>query len=148
MLSANNEILVSLAHILLYIYLVSEVVKTDRFIIEFGMGIDFHGQDVTKAAVKAAKDAISRSCLVGLNEVCGFSQDNIDEGVFIEVTIAVTRPEEVVAEDVAECFPVGSVKVKAVEGGLRTEGLYFPGFGDNDDSIEVAVACVKVEVKK
>jgi len=32
--------------------------------------------------------------------------------------------------------------------GLRTEGLYFPGFGDTDDSIEIAVACVKVEVKK
>lgn len=34
-----------------------------KFIVEFGMGTDFHGQDVTKAAKKAVKDAVSRSCL-------------------------------------------------------------------------------------
>ena len=67
----------------------------DRFVIEIGMGVDFHGQDVTKAAVKAAKDAISKSCLIGLDEVCGFTQDNIDDNVIIDVTIGVTRPDEV-----------------------------------------------------
>lgn len=121
--------------------------ETNRFIIEFGMGIDFHGQDVTKAAVKAAKDAISKSCLVGLSEVCGFTQDNINENVFVDVMVAVTRPEEVNTEEVSKCFPVGKVTVKAVSGGLRTEGLYFTKFGDKDDSIEVAVASVKVEIK-
>ena len=40
-----------------------------RYIIEFGMGTDFHGQDVSKAAAKAVKDAVSRSCLCGLSEV-------------------------------------------------------------------------------
>lgn len=121
--------------------------ETNRFIIEFGMGIDFHGQDVTKAAVKAAKDAISKSCLVGLSEVCGFTQDNINENVFVDVMVAVTRPEEVRTEEVSKCFPVGKVTVKAVSGGLKTEGLYFTKFGDKDDSIEVAVASVKVEIK-
>lgn len=121
--------------------------ETNRFIIEFGMGIDFHGQDVTKATVKAAKDAISKSCLVGLSEVCGFTQDNINENVFVDVMVAVTRPEEVRTEEVSKCFPVGKVTVKAVSGGLRTEGLYFTKFGDKDDSIEVAVASVKVEIK-
>lgn len=111
------------------------------------MGIDFHGQDVTKAAVKAAKDAVSKSCLIGLNEVCGFTQDNIDENVFIEATIAVSRPDEVVKQEVAKCFPVGMVTVKTVAGGLKTDGLYFTKFGDKDDSIEVAVASVKVEIK-
>lgn len=124
------------------------MIRTNRFIIEFGMGIDFHEQDVTNAAVKAAKDAISKSCLIGLNEVCGFSQDNINENVFIHVTVAVTRPEEVRTEEVAKCFPVGKVTVDVVSGGLKTDGLYFTGFGDKDDSIEVAVTCVKVEVKK
>ncbi|MDF2675966.1 MAG: hypothetical protein K0Q97_256 [Bacillota bacterium] len=118
-----------------------------RFIIEFGMGIDFHGQDVTNAAVKASKDAISKSCLIGLNEVCGFSQDNIDDNVIINVIIAVSRPEEVNLNEVERCFPVGKVKVEAVKGGLKTDGLCFTRFGDKDDSVEVAVACVKVEVK-
>ena len=36
-----------------------------RFIIEFGLGTDFHGQDVNKAAQKAVRDAMSRCCLCG-----------------------------------------------------------------------------------
>lgn len=121
---------------------------TNRFILEFGMGLDIHGQDVTRAAVKAAKDAINKSCLIGLNEVCGFTQDNIDENVFIDVTVGVSRPDDVKTDEVAKCFPVGKVSVKAVQGGLKTEGLYFTNFGDKDDSIEVAVACVSVKIKK
>ena len=103
--------------------------------------------DVTKAAVKAAKDAINKSCLIGLNEVCGFTRENIDEKVFIDVTIGVSRPDDVKIDEVAECFPVGKVSVKAVQGGLKTEGLYFANFGDKDDSIEVAVASVSVKIK-
>jgi uncharacterized protein (TIGR02058 family) len=112
------------------------------------MGVDFHGQDVTKAAVKAAKDAISKSCLIGLNEVCGFTQDNVDDKVMIDVTIGVTRPDEVKTDEVAKCFPVGKVDVIAVYGGLKTEGLYFSKFGDKDNSIEVAIASVSVKIKK
>jgi uncharacterized protein (TIGR02058 family) len=124
------------------------VILTDRYIIEIGMGIDFHGQDVNKAAVKAAKDAISKSCLIGLNEVCGFSQENINDNVFLDVTIAVTRPEEVNKDEIIKCFPVGEVSVNVVKGGLKTEGLYFTNFGDKDDSIEVAIASVYVKIKK
>jgi len=120
----------------------------DRFVIEIGMGTDFHGQDVTKAAVKAAKDAISKSCLIGLEEVCGFTQDNIDENVLIDVTIGVTRPDDVIKDEVVKCFPVGKVSIRTVYGGLKTEGLYFSNFGDKDDSIEVAVASVSVKIKK
>lgn len=120
----------------------------DRFVIEIGMGVDFHGQDVTKAAVKAAKNAISKSCLIGLDEVCGFTQDNIDDNVIIDVTIGVTRPDEVNMDEVIKCFPVGKVNVRAVFGGLKTEGLYFTKFGDKDDSIEIAVASVSVKIKK
>jgi uncharacterized protein (TIGR02058 family) len=109
--------------------------------------MDFHGQDVTKAAVKASKDAISRSCLIGLNEVCGFSQEDVDQNVMIDVTVAVSRPEEVDEEEVRKCFPVGKVTVHAVKGGLKTDGLYFTRFEGKDDSIEACLACVKVEIK-
>lgn len=121
---------------------------TDKFIIEIGMGIDFHGQDVTKAAVKAARDAISKSCLIGLEEVCGFTQENIDENVLIDVTVAVSRPDEVKINEIKKVFPVGQVNVQALHGGLKTEGLYFTKFGDKDNSIEVAVASVSVKIKK
>ena len=40
-----------------------------KYIVEIGMGADLHGQDVTKAGRKAVKDAISHSCLCGLQEI-------------------------------------------------------------------------------
>lgn len=115
-----------------------------KFIVEFGMGTDFHGQDVTKAAKKAAKDAISRSCLCGLDEVLELT--DFKTQVFIRATVAVTRPEEVDCAAVAEVFPVGTVEVLPVQGGLRCDGLCIPAFGDCDKSIEAAVAAVEVYI--
>ena len=115
-----------------------------RYIIEFGIGMDFHGQDVAKAAVKAVKDATTKSCLCGLKEVLNI--EDMDERVLINVTIAASRPEEVDAQRVAECLPVGRVNVKAISGGMTVPGLLIPKFGDRDDSIEVAIACVEVGI--
>lgn len=36
-----------------------EVIFIKRYVVEFGYGVDLHGQDVNKAAQKAVKDAIS-----------------------------------------------------------------------------------------
>ena len=116
-----------------------------KYIVEFGMGTDFHGQDVTKAARKAVKDAISRSCLCGLEEVLGLT--DFKRQVYIRATVAVTRPDEVDREAVAAQFPVGTVEVVPVQGGLRCDGLYIPAFGDCDKSIEAAVAAVEVFVR-
>lgn len=115
-----------------------------RYIIEFGMGTDFHGQDVTCAAVKAVKDALSHSCLCGLEEVLEIK--NLKEEIHIHVTVAVSDPEAVDAAAVVKALPMGTVDVKAVMGGLHTSGLYVPKFGDADDSIEAALACVEVEI--
>ncbi|MDD3395333.1 MAG: Lin0512 family protein [Anaerotignum sp.] len=115
-----------------------------RYIIEFGMGTDFHGQDAGKAAVKAVRDAVSRSCLCGLTEVLGL--ENLDKSVKIQVTVAVSRPEEVDPAEIAKCLPIGEVEVKAVKGGLQVPGLLIPRFGDKDDSIEVAIAAVEVGI--
>jgi uncharacterized protein (TIGR02058 family) len=120
--------------------------KVSRYIIEFGIGMDLHGQDVNKAALKAVRDATTKSCLCGLKEVLGL--DDLDRHVRITATVAVSRPEEVVASDIAACLPVGKVEVKAVKGGLKVPGLLMPQFGDKDDSIEVAIACVEVGIVK
>ncbi|MDR3355517.1 MAG: Lin0512 family protein [Synergistaceae bacterium] len=113
-----------------------------RFIIEFGMGVDLHGQDVQKAAEKAVRDATSKSCLCGLKEILNL--DDLSQKVFVKVTVAVSRPEAVIASKVAACLPVGRTEVRAVKGGLNVPGLLVPEFGDKDDSIEVAIACVEV----
>ena len=115
-----------------------------KYIVEFGLGTDFHGQDVTKAAAKAAKDAISRSCLCGLEQVLGLT--DFRKQVFIRATVAVTRPDDVDVNAVASVFPVGTVEVVAVPGGLSCGWLFIPDFGDCDESIEAAVAAVEVYV--
>lgn len=117
-----------------------------RFVIELGMGADLHGQDVTAAAKKAVRDAVSRSCLCGLQEVLGI--EDLGDGVCVHVTVGVSRPEEVDCEAVGSLLPIGAVDVKAVRGGLSVPGLYVPAFGDVDDSIEVAVASVEVRVRQ
>jgi len=117
-----------------------------KFIIEFGMGMDFHGQDVNKAAGKAIKDAISRSCLIGLNQIHGLTEESLNEKMMIEAIIGVSRPEDLNIEMLKKLFPVGKVTIQARKGGLTTAGLFFPGFGDTDDTIEAAIVCVTVSV--
>ena len=116
-----------------------------RFIIEFGMGCDFHGQDVTKAAQKAVKDAVSRSCLSGLVEILNIT--DLNDGIKVKATVAVSRPDEVDIEKVKESLPVGEKEVIVTKGGLSVSGLYIPEFGDKDDTIEAALACVEVVIK-
>lgn len=43
-----------------------------RFIVEIGMGINLYREDVTQAAFRVVKDAISKSCLCRLVEISGF----------------------------------------------------------------------------
>ena len=111
-----------------------------KFIVEFGMGTDLHGQDVNKAAKKAVKDAVSRSCLCGLQDVLNIPQEQFADRV--------SRPQEVNTDEVAEVFPVGTAQVRAVKGGLTVDGLCIPGFGDSDVSIEAAIAAVEVYIKE
>ena len=95
-----------------------------RFIIEFGLGTDFHGQDVSKAAQKAVKDAISRSCLCGLIDVLEIRDFKRD--VKVNVTVAVSRPEAVDTEAVKSCLPVGEVEVHAVEVAVAAIEVFVP----------------------
>lgn len=114
-----------------------------RYIIEFGSGIDLHGQDMTKASQKAVKDAINRSCLCGLEEVLGIK--DFDD-IRVHVTIACPIPSEVREADVLKVLPVGQKSISFTKGGMTMPGLYVKGFGDRDDSVIVANACVEVSV--
>ncbi len=108
------------------------------------MGVDFHGQDVNRAAEKAVLDAVSRSCLCGLQEVLNI--EDFKEQVAVNVTLSVSRPDEIDPERIKKCLPIGKKKVTAVKGGLQVPGLFIPEFGDKDNSIEAVLACVEVEI--
>lgn len=115
-----------------------------RYIVELGTGIDLHGEDVTEAACRAVKDAISHSCLCGLMEILELKDTN---QVDIDILVACPRPEEVDIEKVAAALPLGNRQARAVKGGMLAEGLCVPQFGPDCENIVVANAAVTVYVE-
>ncbi len=84
------------------------------YVFEFGMGVDVHGEDATKAARRAVSDAIRHSSLPLLREL----RDRGGE-VFVEVTLGVPDPGAIDVEAVKAELPHGDVSIRAVTGGLR-----------------------------
>jgi len=111
-----------------------------RYIVELGYGADLHGKDVTKAACRAVKDAISRSCLCGIIELAGIKDPN---KMIIRLLIGCTYPERVDKAQVAAQLPFGSVEIETVPGGLEAKGLEVAALGEGD-RIVVANAALTV----
>jgi uncharacterized protein (TIGR02058 family) len=82
-------------------------------VLEFGMGVDVHGGDATKAARRAVSDAIRHSSLPLLQQIR-------ERGgtMLVDVTIGVPEPGAVDIEAVKSELPHGEVTVRAVAGGL------------------------------
>ena len=116
-----------------------------RFIVELGTGIDLHGEDVTDAACRAVRDAVSRSCLCGLVEV--LKLEEMDQ-MQVEILIGCPKPDEVDREKVAAEVPIGRKTVEVTFGGLQVKGLCVPRFGPDCDQIMVANAAVTVYISK
>jgi uncharacterized protein (TIGR02058 family) len=115
-----------------------------RFIVELGVGADLHGMDVTKAASRAVKDAIGRSCLCGLVEIMGKARF---EGVHVEILVACPFPDRLDMDRVLEQVPVGTRSGRAVQGGMTAAGICVDAFGRECDTIIVANAAVTVFVE-
>ena len=116
-----------------------------RFIVEIGTGVDLHGEDPTKAACRAVKDAVSRSCLCGLVEILRIEDLN---AVDVDIMVAVPKPQEVDLDRVAAEVPIGRKQARAVEGGMSAKGLCVAQFGPGFDRIVVANAAITVSVEK
>lgn len=115
-----------------------------RFVIEIGAGIDLHGRDVTKAAARAVKDAISRSCLCGLVEIVGLT--DLD-AMRVDILIGAPHPEQVEQETVMAVVPFGVKNIEIVTGGLQAPGLFVPELGE-DAWITIANAVVTVWIEQ
>jgi uncharacterized protein (TIGR02058 family) len=114
-----------------------------RFVVEIGMGTDLHGQDVTKASCRAVRDAISRSCLCGLQEILALP--HFDD-MIVEVKIATPFPDRVDRETVLSEIPFGRKSIQVVEGGLSVPTLFVQQLGDKNEDTVVALAAVTVSV--
>jgi uncharacterized protein (TIGR02058 family) len=114
-----------------------------RFIIEIGTGVEQHGQDVTRAAAKAVKDAIGRVSLVGLLEMVAL--EDLNE-MLVEVLIACPHPEEVNTGEVLQALPFGQKEIEVVEGGMLVHGHDLRELKDKSDEIIIANAAVTVSL--
>lgn len=114
-----------------------------RFIVEIGTGIDIHGENVTKAACRAVKDAVSRSCLCGLLEILELK--NLED-VQVNIQVSSPNPDQVDLEQVMAEVPIGRKSACAVEGGMTTQGLCVPQFAPECDQIVVVNAAVTVSI--
>jgi len=118
---------------------VSEPASVFPAFLEMGLGVDLVGEDQTKVARRAVREAIGRTSLPGIVDLVPSGRR---ADMRVEVTVAVPRPEEVDAAAVASEFPYGQVSVRAVPGGLRTPNgtRAEPG----EDHLICAVAVVAV----
>jgi uncharacterized protein (TIGR02058 family) len=98
-------------------------------VLEFGMGVDVHGQDCTKAARRAVSDAIRHSSLPLLAQI-----RERNGTMLVHVTVAVPDPDSVDLDAVRAELPHGEVTVQAVNGGLRVP---------NSDAL---IACASIHV--
>ena len=115
------------------------------FVVELGTGVDLHGQDPTKAAVRAVRDAFAHVSLPGLRAVA-----SVSDLATVAIDVTIGAPPEAGSVDVAavrDQFPFGQVSVTVKPGGLMVPGEAFrPEYGDRVDAILIANAAIFVRV--
>ncbi|OED44623.1 hypothetical protein AB833_01135 [Chromatiales bacterium (ex Bugula neritina AB1)] len=84
-----------------------------RLVVEMGMGTDLHGQDYTKAAIRALRDALWHNSL-SIAPALGYPRDAME----VEIEVGVAKPELVDKATVAAVLPYGKAQVSVVKGGL------------------------------
>lgn len=111
--------------------------------IQTGVGIDTHGQDITKAAKRAVKDAIHSNSMPGLNAYLpGESLDRMKVNIVLAVPADQTLLDQV---QIKAEIPYGEVTVEIVDGGLATtSGIILPEQDDKNDLMYIVNAAVQV----
>jgi uncharacterized protein (TIGR02058 family) len=111
--------------------------------IEIGMGIDLHGQNVTKAAVRAVQNAIHRNSMPGLASVLPGNDFN-NMKVHVRLAVPADR-DKLDLEAVRAELPYGEVTFEVVSGGMLTSsGVVLPDKEDANDLIYIVNAAVEV----
>jgi uncharacterized protein (TIGR02058 family) len=91
-----------------------------KYILELGTGVDLHGEDETKAAQRAVKDAISHSSMVGLGQLFKIgSFKEMSDALMVDVTVATPNPEKIDGDAVLGILPEGNRRINVVKGGMR-----------------------------
>ncbi|WP_029010001.1 Lin0512 family protein [Azospirillum halopraeferens] len=110
--------------------------------VELGMGVDLHGQDVTKAAVRAVRNAIERNSMPGMRALVDGDTDRMRVHVRLAVPADADRLD---VEVVRAVFPYGRVTVEVGPGGmLAPSGIHLADKGDSSEMMYIVNAAVEV----
>eukprot|EP00982_Pelagococcus_subviridis_P002888 22267-Pelagococcus_subviridis.AAC.4 len=121
----------------------SEMGMTQVLFVECGIGADQHGQDATKAAVRACRNAIEFNSIPSIRAVVPGGYDNMK----LHIHLGVPAGHEVDLESVKAVFPYGRIvePVRVDAGGLLAKsGIAIAEMGDVNDDFVIAVAAVTV----
>ncbi|AIF45011.1 Lin0512 family protein [Virgibacillus sp. SK37] len=111
--------------------------------IQTGTGIDVHGQNVTKAAVRAVENAILSNSMPGIEK--NLPGERL-ESMKVNVKLAVPLDREKLDVDkVKEAIPYGVVAVDVTDGGMATSsGIVLKDKDDENDLMYMVNAAVEV----
>ena len=111
--------------------------------VECGFGCDQHGQDATKAVVRACRNAIEFNSIPSIRKIVPGGYDAMKLHVQIGVPVAAGQID---LAQVAAVFPYGTLLPPVIERGglLARSGIVLPEMGDASDEMVIAVACVTV----
>ncbi|MEI7024219.1 Lin0512 family protein [Paenibacillus sp. y28] len=111
--------------------------------IEIGMGIDLHGQNVTKAAVRAVQNAIHHNSMPGIRSVLP-NQDLNQMKVHVRLAVPADK-EKLDVDAVRAELPYGQVSFEVIDGGMMTtSGIFLADKQDVNDLAYVVIASIAV----
>lgn len=111
--------------------------------VQTGVGIDTHGQDITKAARRAVQDAIHSNSMPGIKD---YLPGKTLDGMKVNIVLAVPADESSLDfEAVKGEIPYGEVTIEVVDGGLATSsGIILLDQDDKSDLMYIVNAAVQV----
>jgi uncharacterized protein (TIGR02058 family) len=108
--------------------------------IELGMGVELQGQDTTKAAIRAVRDAIGRNYLPGVRRMLEGGQGRMQVLVRLGVPADAAPPD---LSAVRATLPYGEITIEVAPGGMLV-----PNGLDDGGRICVVNAAIEVAVAR
>ncbi|WP_163538822.1 Lin0512 family protein [Gracilibacillus sp. YIM 98692] len=110
--------------------------------IQTGTGTDIHGQNITKASVRAVEDAIHSNSMPGIEGIP--SENSTEMDVHVKLAVPLDR-QQVQTKEIEEVIPYGTVNVEVTEGGMATSnGIILEEDHDKNDLMYIVNAAVEV----
>ncbi|MFS0752429.1 Lin0512 family protein [Oceanobacillus sp. 1P07AA] len=111
--------------------------------IQTGMGIDVHGQDITKAATRAVQNAIWANSMPGIEKSLP-NQRLENMKVVVRLAVPLDRDNLDISK-IKETIPYGTVEVDVTDGGMATSsGIILEDKHDENDLMYIVNAAVEV----